>query len=161
MTFWGMGERYEINFECSHMKSTAKGKIKIIFTITIGPTDKKYVFDDPHVYQLDSIAEGTIEACIQHFHIFNYKCEYETNEVLEENGENEANFTITNSYRNLVDSIDEQIELEAKIVDYGQGENGCSFDSINKLALRTFRYQDRGLLVIAKFLYNIVMHNIS
>ena len=72
---------------------------------------------------------ASITHCIQYFHRFKYKCEYKVKFVRGED-EEEASFTIENSYRNLFEPNQEQNEFDADIQEYEQGESVFSFDGI-------------------------------
>ena len=55
--------------------STAHIKQNTDFRVNKNYTDRKYIFDDPDVYQLDNIVED-FEDCMQSFHRFTNKFEY-------------------------------------------------------------------------------------
>ena len=125
-----MRKKQNITSKSSYNKSTAhilKKKLTLVWKKAL--TDKKHVFDEPIINQLDKIDEETNTNCTQCFHRHKYKCEQKVNFDWGEEGEEEAYFAT-------------EIEFEAKIQEYEQGESGFNFGKILNLPIKNFRFID-------------------
>ena len=131
----------KINTKSSHIKSTAHIENEVISKINNNLTDKTYRSINPDFKQVDDLIKRAIDECTQHFRRFKYKCEFVIKFIHATNG-NTNYFTLTNTFMNQHEEVNEANELSHQIDEFEQGESGYIFGSIKKLTVKMFRYHD-------------------
>ena len=97
------------------------------------PIDTRYVFDHPTVHQLFNIVEEATQDRMQVLHLTKCESEHKLKIFSLRIWRKKNLFIKSNKFNFLFDTIDDENELDVKIHDYEQKENGFSFDCVVKL----------------------------
>ena len=130
-----------INTKSSHIKSAAHIENEVISRINNNLTDKTYTYIIPDFEKVDNLVEGAIDDCTKYFHRFKYKCEFVVKFNHATHGTTNY-FTITNKFKNQYEELNEANELGHQLDEFEQAESGYIFDSIKKLTVKMYKYQD-------------------
>ena len=120
-----------INTIFSQIKCTTHIEKEVIARIINNLTDESYTYINPDFEKVDNLIKKAIDECTQHFHRFEYKCEF----VVKINHATHGNtnyFTLTNKINNQHEEVNESNELNYQIIEFEQEENGYIFDSNKK-----------------------------
>ena len=127
--------------ESSHIESAAHIENEVISRLLNILTDKAYTYINPEFEKVNNLIKRPIDECTQYFHRFKYKCEFVVKLFHATHG-NTNYFTLTNNFKNQHEEVDEANELKHQIDELQQGESGYILDSIKKLTVKMFKYQD-------------------